>query len=77
MCKGYNGHAAPRVQLWGRIWIRTKLQLHSGRGRLPGRQLPRVYLEDDDGQRAVFDLSIDSDGGYVTDTWVHVVLGCA
>jgi hypothetical protein len=36
--------------------------------------LVRVYLQDDDQQRAVFDVSIDKDGGYVTDTWVHLVV---
>jgi hypothetical protein len=32
--------------------------------------LVRVYLQDDNQNRSVFDVSIDHDGGYVTDTWV-------
>lgn len=34
----------------------------------------RIYLQDDDGKRALFDVSIDKDGGFVTDTWVHLLV---
>ena len=43
-------------------------------GRFTDTNLIRVYLRDDDGKQAVFDVSIDRDGGYVTDTWVHLVV---
>jgi hypothetical protein len=34
----------------------------------------RIYLQDDDRKRALFDVSIDKDGGFVTDTWVHLLV---
>lgn len=43
-------------------------------GRFANTNLVRVYLRDDDGKQAVFDVSIDRDGGYITDTWVHLVV---
>ena len=36
----------------------------------------RIWLQDDDNNKGVFDVGLDSarSGGYVTDQWVHLVL---
>ena len=51
----------------------TTLQ-QSRSGRFSDANFIRVYLQDDDRKRAVFDVSADKDGGYVTDTWIHLLV---
>jgi hypothetical protein len=55
----------------------STVQESRGRDGYRDINLVRVYLQDDDQKRAVFDVSIDNDGGFVTDTWVHVVISIA
>jgi hypothetical protein len=54
----------------------STVQQYTRRGQQRFRNINfmRVYLRDNDGQEAVFDFPVDQDGGFITDTWAHVVV---